>query len=115
MSLRFWITHLVLVLGFCAPRPAAPQNSIPPARLDINLATAEELAQLRGIGPTRAEALVRMRQQNGPFRSVEELRALPRLPESVFQQLRERVAVTTFSGEESASQRTAHRRKSRRN
>ncbi len=36
-------------------------------RLDINAATAEELAALPGIGETRAARIVRYRTYNGPF------------------------------------------------
>ena len=78
----------------CVPLPAAPQSEAPDPRLDINRATAEDFERLPGIGPTRAAALVRIRERNGHFRNVEELRALPRLPESVFQQLRKQVMVT---------------------
>ncbi|MFZ5775588.1 MAG: ComEA family DNA-binding protein [Thermodesulfobacteriota bacterium] len=43
------------------------------AALNINLATEQELATLKGIGPVKAKAIVEDRQKNGPFRSVAEL------------------------------------------
>ncbi|MEX2303731.1 MAG: helix-hairpin-helix domain-containing protein [Bryobacterales bacterium] len=92
MTLRFWSTQLLLAAGLCAPRPAAAQNDAA-LRLDINQATVEDFDRLPGIGPGRAAALVRMRERNGPFRSVEELRALPRFPESAFQRVRMKVMV----------------------
>ena len=98
MTSRFWTSHLLLALALWAPRPAAAQSSAPAERLDINQATAEEFATLRGIGPARAAAMVRMRERSGPFRSVEELRALPRFPESVFLQLRDQVLVNPMPG-----------------
>jgi competence protein ComEA len=93
MTLRSWTTQLLLAAGLCAPLPAAAQSKAPAVAVDINQATVEEFAGLPGIGPTRAAALVRMRERNGPFRSVEELRALPRFPESAFQRLRIKVIV----------------------
>jgi competence ComEA-like helix-hairpin-helix protein len=80
-------------------RPAPAQHGSRPVILDINRAGVEELVQLPGIGPARAASIVRIRERNGPFRSVEELRALPRLPEKVFAQIRDRVTVTPVSNE----------------
>ena len=45
--------------------------------LDVNRASAEELTELKGIGPKRAEAIVRYREANGPFASREALLAVP--------------------------------------
>lgn len=42
--------------------------------VDINTATADAMAiALPGIGPVRAEAIVRHREAHGPFRSIREL------------------------------------------
>ena len=65
----------------------------PKAPVNINTATAEELQRLPGIGPVRAAQIIRLRQKNGKFRSVEELRALPRLSEKQFQQLKKYATV----------------------
>lgn len=42
-------------------------------RLDINHATAAELDKLKGIGPSKAQAIVQDREKNGKFASVEDL------------------------------------------
>jgi competence protein ComEA len=56
-----------------AAAPQAPAAS-PPGGIDINSATAAELAAgLNGVGASRAEAIVRYREQFGPFESIEEL------------------------------------------
>ena len=42
--------------------------------IDINTASAEMLAEtIDGVGERRADAIVRYREQHGPFASVEEL------------------------------------------
>lgn len=42
--------------------------------VDINTASAEALAEaIKGIGPTKAQAIVSYREQNGPFASVYDL------------------------------------------
>ena len=46
-------------------------------RLDLNLATAQELDLLPGIGPRRAQAIIRLRSERGGLGSLEDLQALP--------------------------------------
>jgi competence ComEA-like helix-hairpin-helix protein len=42
--------------------------------VDINRAGAPELTLLPGVGPSKAERIVKWRQEHGPFHSLEELR-----------------------------------------
>lgn len=55
-----------------ASRPLSPGE-----RLDPNRADAVELDRLPGIGPGLARRIVRDREENGPFRRVEELSRVP--------------------------------------
>lgn len=57
------------------PKPAATQQVAPVgAMVNINSADATVLAdRLNGIGLKKAQAIVDYRQQNGPFKSVDEL------------------------------------------
>ena len=44
------------------------------AAVNVNKATAEQIAEeLKGVGITKATAIVAYREQNGPFKTVEEL------------------------------------------
>ena len=45
--------------------------------VDINKAGIEELSTLQGISSIRAEAIVRYREINGPFQSLEDLKNVP--------------------------------------
>jgi competence protein ComEA len=71
----------------------AGADQLPPKLIDINTATMAELESLPAIGEARAQMIVRIRDRNGPFKSVDELRALPRLSEKQFQALRKLVTV----------------------
>jgi competence protein ComEA len=46
-------------------------------RIDLNSADAARLELLPGIGPVAGEAIVRYRQEHGPFGSLEELERVP--------------------------------------
>ena len=43
------------------------------APVNLNQATADQIATLKGIGPKRAAEIVAYRQQHGPFQSVDQL------------------------------------------
>jgi competence protein ComEA len=98
MNFRSWILPAILAGALWAPRPGLAQNDSlrddsPATLLDLNSASVEQLDGLPGIGPARAALIVRIRERNGPFQSVDELRVLPRLSEKLFARLRERVTV----------------------
>ena len=40
------------------------------AQVNINSATVDQLDGLKGIGPTKAQAIVDYRKKNGPFKST---------------------------------------------
>lgn len=53
---------------------ATPVNPTPtPGPIDLNRATPAELEQLPGVGPTIAQAIADLREQRGPYYSVDEL------------------------------------------
>jgi competence protein ComEA len=57
------------------PRPLAGLELVLLGRpLDLNQATAEDLAAVPGIGPGLAADVVREREERGPFRSADALR-----------------------------------------
>lgn len=58
------------------PAPAKPAAASPPAFngvVNINTASADELALLPGVGPARAKAIVDYRTAQGPFKKVDDL------------------------------------------
>jgi len=54
--------------------------------VDVNAASIELLARVSGLGPKLAEAVVRYRDEHGPFRSRRDLLAVPRLGPKAFEQ-----------------------------
>ena len=78
-------TLMIAISSICAAEAAA--------RLDLNTVTAVQLRALPGIGPERAEMILRVRNKSGPFRSIEELIAIPRLTRRQFERLKKKLFV----------------------
>jgi len=76
-------------------------------RLDINRATWVEWTQLEGIGDSLARRIVADRDQNGPFRSVDDLRRVPGIGPKTLARLRPWLDVS--SGDEAGSPPVADR------
>lgn len=64
-----------------------------PTLLDINLATAEELDRLPGIGPVLAQRIVDWRSEKGRFRSIEQLKDVAGVGAATFASLRKLIVV----------------------
>ena len=56
--------------------------------VDINTASAEQLDKaLKGIGPAKAAAIVKYRETNGPFQSVDDLTKVPGIKDKSLEKL----------------------------
>jgi len=67
-------------------------------KLDLNTASVIHLKAIKGIGPSRAEEIVRYRSKSGPFTSVDELSCVPHvgdMPSHEFEQVKQQFTVLT--------------------
>ena len=69
----------------------AIKNSV----IDLNKASSMELQFLKGIGPSKADAIVDYRQQHGPFQVVEEVQNVPGIGEKTFEGIVDRLEVSS--------------------
>ncbi|MFA6037979.1 MAG: ComEA family DNA-binding protein [Legionellales bacterium] len=63
------------------------------APININTASVEELQQMKGVGQTRAEAIVAYREQNGAFEQVEDLLEVNGIGDATLARNRDMLAV----------------------
>jgi competence protein ComEA len=61
--------------------------------VDINAASAEELDELPGIGPTTAQKIVEYRELNGPFQRIEDIMNVSGIGPATFEELRDLITV----------------------
>ena len=62
-------------------------------KININLATEEELQTLPGIGESKAQAIVDYREEHGAFSQIEDIMNIPGIKDGVFQKISEYITV----------------------
>lgn len=61
--------------------------------VNINTADTEELKTLNGIGDAKAKNIIDYREQNGGFKSIEDLKNVTGIGDKMFEKIREQVTV----------------------
>ena len=75
-----------------SPKVSPEAQSEGEAQVSINQADAEALATvLNGVGLKKAEAIVRYREQNGPFSEIDQLQEVPGIGPSLVERNRDRL------------------------
>lgn len=80
--------HLI-VLGPGEPTGLAEGPST--GSISLSLATASQLESLPGIGPALASRIIQWREQNGPFRFVDDVAAVPGIGQATLEGFRDLV------------------------
>lgn len=62
-------------------------------KVNLNTASAEELATLPGIGEGKAQLILKYRRENGPFSDVAQLMQVSGIGESTYEGLEDRITV----------------------
>lgn len=60
-------------------------------KIDINRATAEQLQQLKGIGPSKAKAIIDDREHKGSFHSIEDIKRVKGIGEKLYAGIKESI------------------------
>ena len=62
-------------------------------KININTATQEELETLPGIGPTTALKIINYRNENGKFKSIEDIKEVSGIGESKFNTIKDMISI----------------------
>ncbi|MFD1171500.1 helix-hairpin-helix domain-containing protein [Oceanobacillus picturae] len=68
-------------------------NEIGSEKVHLNSASKEEIETLSGIGPSKAEAIIAYREENGLFQSLEDLLNVSGIGEKTIEQLEDSIQV----------------------
>src|SRR5688500_10159350 len=91
----------VAALVFISSPLAAQRAAKPPVAtavvanevVNLNSATAAQIASLPGIGPKTADLVVQYRVKNGPFKKIEEIMNVRGVGEKSFLKIKDRLTV----------------------
>lgn len=61
--------------------------------VNINTATYEELLTINGIGASKAEAIIKYRETNGKFNSIEDIKNVSGIGDSLFEKIKAYITV----------------------
>ncbi|ENQ3104173.1 helix-hairpin-helix domain-containing protein [Bacillus cereus] len=62
-------------------------------KIQINIATKEQLEKISGIGPRKAENIIKYREQHGPFQKVEDLLEVDGIGEKSLEKMKDEIIV----------------------
>jgi comEA protein len=78
-----------MLLLLLSSHSTGAQKKHPPANpVDLNSATAAELEQVPGIGPSTAKAIINFREKSGPFQRVEDVLAIRGISKQALERMR---------------------------
>ena len=72
----------------------AASSLTPGQKININTATAEELDRLPGIGPAKAKAIIDYRNQNGDFKTSEDIQKVKGIKAGEFSKIKDFIKIT---------------------
>jgi len=83
------------VVASAQTKPNAPSTTASAsAPVNLNTATAEQLATIPGVGPKMAERIIDYRQKNGGFKKIEDLMNVSGVGEKSFLKMKPLITVT---------------------
>lgn len=62
-------------------------------KVSINNSTKEQLMTLQGIGESKANDIIKYREENGPFNSIEDIKKVPGIGDNLFAQIKEDITL----------------------
>ena len=97
---RWAIATILVAYLLFYPAAGAERTS----KIDLNKAASSQLDGLPGIGPVIAERITRFRDDNGPFKRIEDLMNVRGIGEKTFLKLADQIVVTREDDSESRIQ-----------
>lgn len=77
----------------CIENNTNKENNQTSGKININTATQEELTSLSGIGESKAKSIIKYREENGNFKSIEDIMKVSGISENLFAKIKENITV----------------------
>ncbi len=62
-------------------------------KININIATKNELMNLNGIGESKAKKIIEYREKNGGFKSIEEIKKVSGIGEAIYAKIKDNITI----------------------
>lgn len=62
-------------------------------KISINTATKEELLTINGIGESKADSIIKYREENGNFKTIEDIKNVSGIGDSLFEKIKEYITI----------------------
>ena len=62
-------------------------------KININIASIDDLMKLSGIGESKAEAIVEYREENGNFEKIEDIMEVPGIGEALYEKIKTNITI----------------------
>ncbi|MGA9289414.1 MAG: ComEA family DNA-binding protein, partial [Anaerobacillus sp.] len=87
--------EMVIYVPIIGENSSEPLGSLPAESnfISINRADLTQLQELPGIGPSKAEAIIQYREENGGFTTIEDLQNISGIGEKTFEKLKDLITV----------------------
>ncbi len=66
-------------------------SSASPPTVHINSATLDQLQELTGVGPSKAEAILKYREEHGPFKNTEDLKNVTGIGDKSLEKMKDQI------------------------
>lgn len=73
----------------CIENNTSTDNEI----ININTASKEDLTKVPGIGDSKAEAIIKYREENGPFTTTEDIKKVSGIGDSLFEEIKAYITI----------------------
>lgn len=83
----------ILSDGAAPEESASSDEGAAGGKVNINTAGMEELMTLKGVGETRAKAIIEYRTQNGGFTKAEDIMQIPGIKEGIYTKIQDQIIV----------------------
>ncbi|MEK7542500.1 MAG: helix-hairpin-helix domain-containing protein [Patescibacteria group bacterium] len=88
-----------ITVGNVAVNPPPPPTSAPPPetktleKININIASYEELQEITGVGEVIAQRIIDYREQNGPFQKIEDIKSVKGVGDATFEKMKDEITI----------------------
>ena len=93
MKKKNTVVSIFVIITFIFASFASVVMATDTEKIDLNTATIEDFSKLKGVGKTYAERIVNYREQNGPFKKIDDILLVKGIGEKTFEAIKDQLTI----------------------